>query len=471
MMSKTEDAASPLLLGDGDDNYYNNEGERSAAVYVSVRDGDFSPSDSEVDTLSHDGVFLVEDRGTSSFWSTSFNTMNVLCGVGVLTSPYALAQGGFMALVALLVLGGCGCYTAALLTACMRSYSSVRTYPDLGALAFGMAGRVVVSLLLYLECFCCAVDFIILQGDNLSALVHRISLPIFNVCLSGSRGMMVVVALATLPAIWLRDLSWLSYLSFSGAAASVMLLVLVGWVGHPSGHSGQKHIYMPPLVNWSNMPLVVGVFSFCFAGHAVIPSLYTSTRPKPLFVKILWVGFMYAVLLYGSMAVLGVSIYGGDVSDNITLDMMHHASHHVATHIALWSVIISPISKVALALAPIMEGVEGRWALGTPGKWLHMASCLAIRTGVFGLVLITAIAVPFFSAVMSFIGGFLSMSVSFILPCLFFIRLGGPKRIKGIWKGAPYLMAFVGIISGVLATYDSITRMSRKYGAMAGNHE
>lgn len=52
----------------------------------------------------------------------------------------------------------------------MNSSRAIKTYPDIGQAAFGGAGRMLVSVLLYMELFCCCVDFLILEGDNLSAV-------------------------------------------------------------------------------------------------------------------------------------------------------------------------------------------------------------------------------------------------------------------------------------------------------------
>jgi amino acid permease len=49
-------------------------------------------------------VFL-QERATSSNWQTAFNAINVLCGVGLLTTPYAMAISGTGALLLLLVVG------------------------------------------------------------------------------------------------------------------------------------------------------------------------------------------------------------------------------------------------------------------------------------------------------------------------------------------------------------------------------
>lgn len=57
-----------------------------------------------------------------------------------------------------------------------------------------------------------------------------------------------------------------------------------------------------------------GVFSFCFAGHAVFVSpLYTSMAKPKEYGNMLRVSFLAALLLYVTMAVLGVAAFGRNV--------------------------------------------------------------------------------------------------------------------------------------------------------------
>lgn len=47
--------------------------------------------------------------GESGFLKTLFNSVNILCGVGLLATPYASAQMGWSSLLLLIVLGEHSC--------------------------------------------------------------------------------------------------------------------------------------------------------------------------------------------------------------------------------------------------------------------------------------------------------------------------------------------------------------------------
>ena len=88
----------------------------------------------------------------------------LLLGVGILSMPYAVAQGGWTGLSFLLIFAVVCCYTGVLLRRCIDLDPSIMGYPDVGQVAFGKYGRIIVSALLYFELFAVSAEFLILEG-------------------------------------------------------------------------------------------------------------------------------------------------------------------------------------------------------------------------------------------------------------------------------------------------------------------
>ncbi|URE04249.1 amino acid transporter, partial [Musa troglodytarum] len=114
----------------------------------------------------------------SSYGQAVFNGMNVLCGVGILSTPYAVKEGGWLGLSILLTYAVLAWYTGILLRHCLESQQSLATYPDIGQAAFGTTGRIAISIILYLELYASCVEYIILERDNLSSLFPNAQLNI-----------------------------------------------------------------------------------------------------------------------------------------------------------------------------------------------------------------------------------------------------------------------------------------------------
>lgn len=69
-----------------------------------------------------------------------------MCGVGILSTPYAVQQGGWLGLFILFLFAGLSYYTGVLLAHCLDSQPGLETYPDIGQAAFGTTGRIAISV-------------------------------------------------------------------------------------------------------------------------------------------------------------------------------------------------------------------------------------------------------------------------------------------------------------------------------------
>lgn len=72
--------------------------------------------------------------------------INCLCGIGILSTPYAIKEGGWLSIFLLFMFGMITCYTGILLKRCLDSSSSIQTYPDIGQACFGISGRIWMAV-------------------------------------------------------------------------------------------------------------------------------------------------------------------------------------------------------------------------------------------------------------------------------------------------------------------------------------
>ncbi|KAK7273514.1 hypothetical protein RIF29_14566 [Crotalaria pallida] len=72
--------------------------------------------------------------------------INALCGVGILSIPYAVREGGWFGIGILLIFPVFSFYTGLLLRYCLDSDPELETYPDIGQAAFGTTGRIAISV-------------------------------------------------------------------------------------------------------------------------------------------------------------------------------------------------------------------------------------------------------------------------------------------------------------------------------------
>ncbi|PKI36825.1 hypothetical protein CRG98_042774 [Punica granatum] len=391
---------------------------------------------------------LEQAKGTT-FLRTCFNGLNALSGVGLLSIPYALSQSGWLSLSFLFIIAMLCWYTGLLLQRCMDTNQLIKTYPDIGGLAFGPKGRALVCVFMYLELYMVAVEFLILEGDNLDKLFPNVRFNLGGLKIGGKQGFVLLTALIILPTTWLRSLGKLAYVSVGGVVASVVLVGCVLWVGavdevgfHEKGM----------LWDWSGIPTTMSLYLFCYCGHAVFPTLCNSMKDRTQFSKVLIVCFITSTITYGSMAVLGYLMYGEYLNSQVTLNL---PINKIGSKVAIYTTLINPLTKYAVIISPIAMAIEEV----RPFQGSRPISVL-IRTMIVISTVIVALTIPFFGYVMAFIGAFLSVTVSLLLPCLCYLRIQKAARTFGIELVVIGCIVVAGVVLGAVGTYTSLKQIS-----------
>lgn len=389
-------------------------------------------------------------KGTT-FLRTCINGLNALSGVGILSIPYALSKGGWLSLILLFTVASLCLYTGLLLQRCMEAHPFIKSYPDIGGLAFGYKGRTTIAIFMYLELYLVAVEFLILEGDNLDKLFPNTELEIGGVKVHGKQLFVLITALVIWPTTWLRSLGVMAYVSAGGVVASVTVVGSVFWAGAIDGVGFHEK---GELVGWDGMPTAISLFTFCYCGHAVFPTLCNSMKDRSQFSKVLIVCFILSTISYGSMAILGYLMYGENLMSQITLNL---PTRNISSKIAIYTTLINPLTKYAVIITPIATAIED-----TPPFRNSRPVSFLVRTIIVISTVVVALTIPFFGYVMAFIGAFLSVTVSILLPCLCYIKINKTSQSFRL-----EFMIIVGILVtgsavSVMGTYTSVTQIVKR---------
>ncbi|XP_010555810.1 PREDICTED: vacuolar amino acid transporter 1 [Tarenaya hassleriana] len=385
----------------------------------------------------------------SSFGQAVMNGMNVLCGVGILSTPYAAKEGGWLGLLVLFAFGILSFYTGLLLRYCLDSEPELETYPDIGQAAFGTTGRIIVSIILYLELYASCVEYIILESDNLSSLFPNAGLSIGGYQLDSHHLFALITTLSVLPTVWLRDLSVLSYISAGGVIASVLVVLCLFWVGlvddvgiHSKG----------TVLNLGTLPVAIGLYGFCYSGHAVFPNIYTSMAKPSQYPAVLLTCFGISTLMYAGVAFMGYTMFGESTQSQFTLNMPQDL---VASKIAVWTTVVNPFTKYALTLSPVAMSLEELIPSSHSKSHLY---AIGIRTLLVVSTLFVGLSIPFFGLVMSLIGSFLTMLITLILPPACFLSILG-RKVTPLQVMVCILIIIVGGVSSTIGTYSALSKI------------
>ncbi|KAL9679493.1 hypothetical protein QQ045_017356 [Rhodiola kirilowii] len=378
---------------------------------------------------------------TSNFIKACFNGTNAFLGIGLLTVPYALSSGGWLSLLIFLLISIISFYTGILLKRCMDTSSQLKTYLDIAEEAFGKKGRVTVSIITNMELYLVTIGLLILEADNLHKLFPKFKIQLQGfTTVDGSRTFVLITALAIFPSMLFTDLSLLSYVSATGVASCLVIFSSILCVGAFGGVGFTSH--GQSLISVRGVPTAISLYIVCFAGHPVIPSIYTSLHSQAQFSKVLLMRFFITTLTYTSTAIVAYLMYGANVDSPITLNL---PAHQVAGGIAIYTTLLIPITRYALMMSPVATTIEG----GVPAKYTNRTyKRILIRVALLISTVVVAFVFPYYTTLMAIVGSIFVVLGSFIIPCLCYLEISG-KRCA--WRWSYETIAIVGILMSSIA--------------------
>lgn len=314
------------------------------------------------------GKYRMQGYGTSTFWQSWFNTVNALIGIGILALPLAISYAGLIPGIILFILSGLVTnYTGKVLAHIMSAEPSLRTYADIGNFAFGPRARILVSFFFCLELWAVSTALVILFGDSLHALVLSTSKEgspskfILELATWSPAAYKAIGVLIVLPTMFL-PLRFLSPISVVGIISVVTLFVVVlsdGLIKKTAPGSLRQPMEIDLGPQWMRFPLSFGLIMSGFSSHPIIPSLFKDMRNPRQFCQMLDWAYIAATVIYLGMGLIGYLMFGRMVSDEITRDLSQTIGYpRILNKVAIWLIIINPLSKFALAARPLVTTVE-----------------------------------------------------------------------------------------------------------------
>lgn len=451
-------ASSTSTLFNAPEFLSDNETKEFEQGYLYGYEDNTSDSDINIEESSSDEdleELLDHHRGSgkkSSLAQATFNSINVLVGVGILSLPYAFKLTGWLLGVILLFFF---CiltrHTARLLIQCMKTDSSCVTYSDIGERAFGSRGRLFISFLFFCELFAAAVALFILISDSVISIY-----PAFDPLI-----VKLVAFCIVTPTTWPRSLSVLSYGSILGIFTIFNLIVIIYYNGLSNKDSTPGSLWLPAegvtmfptdASSWWRLPTCFGLLMAPFSGHAILPSIYRDMAKPVQFPKMLNTTYIITMFFYLSLAIAGYFMFGTSTLEEITQNLPLIPTYSKTLTLAtIYLIIINPFTKYALTIVPVSITLEMMLMQSRSCALSPSFIRISLRTLVSVLTLMIAIVFPGFHRVMALLGSLGSLTVSVVLPLAFYLKLFWTE-ISGIRKCVDVALLIVSSVMAVMGT-------------------
>ncbi|GJJ76770.1 solute carrier family 32 (vesicular inhibitory amino acid transporter) [Entomortierella parvispora] len=429
---------------------------------VRGRDDESADREMQTDSTRHGSESLRKTRhGGVSTFKTIASLVCVIGGSGTLGLSHAVAESGWLGSLIIVLALFMSAYTGFVLIDCLYLKTDARrtTYQEIASDAYGMTGHYFAYGVVAVNLFGCAILYMILSATLIEVMIRTAT--------ASTHGAVYVYVIGCTAFVWCcliftKTMKEVALLSILGAFSTMgVVLITIGVSADQMLHGAQAVLGAHHrLVTWSKMPLSLATISFAYGGNVVYPHVEQSMLHPRSWNRALWSALSICFVMYLSIASVGYLAYGDTTLSPILNNLPQGAWSILANSlITLHVLLATPILLTSLAMM-VEESISKRWPTfqqGTKGEqFLKRALPRSVIVLLVGLI---ASVVPFFGDVMDLLGSMTTCLLVFIMPVMFYYRLGGLRR-KPIWiKAWAWFILVIGLIAMVLGTLDAVRHL------------
>ncbi|KAF3588569.1 hypothetical protein F2Q69_00032575 [Brassica cretica] len=411
-----------------------------------------------------DWLPITASRNANWYYS-AFHNVTAMVGAGVLGLPYAMSELGWGPGVAVLILSWViTLYTLWQMIEMHEMFEGQRfdRYHELGQAAFGrkLGLYIIVPLQLLVETSACII-YMVTGGESLKK-VHQLSVGDDKCTKLRIRHFILIFASSQFVLSLLKNFNSISGVSLVAAVMSVSYST-IAWVASLAREAPESVKYGYKTRS-NSVPLDLlgglGEMAFAYAGHnvvleiqATIPSTPENPSKRPM-----WKGAIVAYLIvafcYFPVALIGFKTFGNNVEENI-LTSLHDPKALII--LANMFVVVHLLGSYQVYAMPVFDMIESvmirKWhfrptrVLRFSIRWTFVAATMGI-----------AVALPYFSALLSFFGGFVFAPTTYFIPCIIWLILKRPNRFSLSWF-INWSCIILGVVLMIIAPIGGLTKL------------
>lgn len=255
--------------------------------------------------------------GKSSVSKGVFNVLCALIGGGVLGLSHALKQSGWYGLIMLIIMGGMATYTAILIGRCVSYDYRIKSYADIGLIAFQRPGKISVFVMQFASCLGCSIIYLILIGENMASMLSRF--PDAATILLNQKFWSSMAILLVLPLCYMKNLETFAFMAFIGMLLSVIAVIcIIIAIAMLNNEALSYHHYGG--VGFGTFLSGFATMAFSYAAHPVFPDIQRVMKYPERFNRVSYISFGICISLYVLSATLGYYTFGEHTLPNVLLN-------------------------------------------------------------------------------------------------------------------------------------------------------
>ncbi|KAH3696756.1 vesicular inhibitory amino acid transporter-like [Dreissena polymorpha] len=381
----------------------------------------------------------------------------------IVSFPYAVQQGGYWAIVAMVAVAYICCYTGKILVQCLYEEDELNrrqrvrsSYVEVAEEVMGktLGGR-VVNCAQIIELLMTCILYVLLCGDLLDG-----SFP-------GLINLSAWIVLSTfflLPCAFLKTLRSVSWLSFWCTVAHMAINAII-IIYCLTKATEWKFADVQIKIDIWTFPISLGIIVFSYTSQIFLPTLEENLIDRKKFSCMMHATHIAAAVFKAVFSYIGFVTFGHNTEEVITNNLPTQTLKIIVNVILVVKALLSyPLPYFAAVDLIETSFFRGRGVTVFPVCWNEENElkiwAILLR---FGLVLLTmclAIWIPYFAILMSLIGSFTGTMLSFVWPCFFHLRLKW-YRLRWYEKAADVVIILIGFIFGGIGIFYSAHALSR----------
>ncbi|KAM9938745.1 hypothetical protein OXX80_001762 [Metschnikowia pulcherrima] len=441
---------------------------------------------------------MAESPHGASRVSSLISLVKTIVGAGLLSMPLAFSTDGIIFGLFIIATAALTAGYGLFLQAYVSKYvpKGHATFFNVCAITYPMLS-VVFDLAIAVQCFGCAVSYLVLVGDLMPTIITSVpgvseqNLRVFWIAASG---------LLCVPLSFLKNLDSLKYTSMAGLGAIAYLCALVvleKCLGHvPAELRGE--IRMTP-ISWKHVFSTFSIIVFAFTGHQNMFSIINEAQNKSItsLTALVNTAVVCASTLFILVGLCGYLTFGSAVGGNVVLQyptawwtqvgrfaivfmvvfsfpLMIHPARISVNNIYYWVLVnvfhkgetmaesgpVSATNDESTALLTQENETDPQQKASNVVPFSNTTFC-TITTALLILGYFLAATLDSFALVLAIVGATGSTAISFILPGLFGYKLIGsekasPSKTERILRGLALSLTIWGFFVMVVCLYSSL---------------